>query len=262
MFNLSSLTSRLRLSAAVCLAGALLAGCGAGEGADTGSGGKRLLAQTTSVAAATPIAANTIRMHFHRIQNDVAQWGVYSWDGPQQPSAAWITDRFMFSGSDSFGGWVDIPLAAGKSAIAFLVTDGAGNKNCAADQSAALSPDITTRGQEIWMQEGDCGIYSAPPVLNLGNLAGASAHWLSATTLAWPGVPGSGAYKLVYAANGGLAFTSNGASGVDASFALSPSALPEAIRQKFPHLAGATGLRLADKDAARVAGLARSEERR
>lgn len=257
MFNLSSLTSRLRLSAAVCLAGAMLAGCGAGDGADAGTGGSRLLAASSSVAgSAAPVAANTIRMHFHRIQDDVAQWGVYAWDGPQQPSAAWITDRFMFSGSDSFGGYVDIPLAAGKSAIAFLVTDGAGNKNCAADQSAPLSADIATRGQEIWMQEGDCGIYDAPPVLNLGNLAGASAHWLSATTLAWPGVPANGSYRLVYAANGGLAFTSSGASGVDASFALTAAALPDAIRQKFPHLAGATGLRLSDADAARIAQMA------
>ena len=256
MFNLSSLTSRLRLSAAVCLAGAALAGCGAGDGADPGNGANRLLAQTSSVAAAAPVAANTIRMHFHRIQNDVAQWGVYSWDGPQQPSAAWITDRFMFSGSDSFGGYVDIPLAAGKSAIAFLVTDGAGNKNCAADQSAPLNPDIATRGQEIWMQEGDCTIYAAPPVLNLGNLAGATAHWLTATTFAWPGVPTGGSYKLFYAANGGLAFTSDGPAGFDGSFDLSLAALPDAIRAKYPHLAGATGLRLADKDAARVAGLA------
>jgi len=235
-----------------------LSGCGAGdEVQQSGASGSRQLAATSTAAASTPaVAAGTIRMHFHRIQNDVNQWGVYSWDGPAKPSAAWITDRFMFATTDSFGGYVDIPLASGKTAISFLVTDGNGNKNCSADQSTALRSDIATRGQEIWMQEGDCTIYSAPPVLNLGNLAGARAHWLSANVLAWPNVPTSGSYKLFYAANGGLGFTSSGVASADGSFALSLGALPDAIRAKYPHLAGATGLRLSDADAAKVAALA------
>jgi len=258
MFITRSLTSWSGwLAAASAIA---LAGCGAGADDPSGQGSasaSRQLAVTASAGADAPaVAAGTIRMHYHRIQGDSAQWGVYSWDGPRTPSAAWITDRFMFSASDSFGGYVDIPLAAGKSAIAFLVTDGSGNKSCANDQQAALNADIATRGQEIWMQEGDCTVYAAPPVLKLGNLAGASAHWLTATTLAWPGAPAAGSYKLFYAANGGLAFTSAGTSGVDASFDLSLAPLPDALRAKYPHLAGATGLRLADKDAARLAALA------
>jgi pullulanase len=254
MLKKRSLTSWSGLVAAVAI-GLGLAGCGAGDTVQQGSAsGSRQLAMTASASA--EIAANTIRMHYHRIQGDTAQWGVYSWDGPRTPSAAWITDRFMFTSSDSFGGYVDIPLAAGKTAIAFLVTDGSGNKSCANDQQAALNADIASRGQEVWMQEGDCTVYNAPPVLNLGNLAAANAHWLSATTLAWPGVPSSGSYKLFYAANGGLAFASAGVSGADGSFALTPAALPDAIRVKYPHLAGATGLRLADADAARIVQLA------
>lgn len=254
MLSRSSLTS---WSCLVAAAFALI-GCGAGDPAGQASAsGSRQLAVTASATADAPaVAAGTIRMHYHRIQGDTAQWGVYSWDGPRTPSAAWITDRFMFSNTDSFGGWVDIPLAAGKTGISFLVTDGNGSKSCETDQYAALNADIATRGQEIWMQEGDCTVYAAAPALNLGNLAGANAHWLTATTLAWPGVPSGGSYKLFYAANGGLAFTSNGPAGVDASFDLSLAALPDSIRAKYPHLAGATGLRLADKDAARLAELA------
>ena len=115
-----SLTSRLHFAAAVCIS-ALLAGCGAGDSGSAvqqGAGaGTRLLA--AAPAAAPAVAPGSIRMHFHRVQNDTAQWGVYSWDGPLHPSSAWITDRFMMTNSDGFGGYVDIPLAAGKSAIAF-----------------------------------------------------------------------------------------------------------------------------------------------
>ncbi|WP_229415691.1 alpha-1,6-glucosidase domain-containing protein [Pseudoduganella armeniaca] len=196
-------------------------------------------------------------MHFHRIQNDAAQWGVYSWDGPQNPSPAWISGRFMFTGSDAFGGYVDIPLAAGKSAIWFLVTDGNGSKNCGADQHADLRPDVMTTGQEIWMLEGDCTVYASQPALSFGNLGSAKAHWLSATALAWPGAPAAGAsYKLFYAANGGLTASpdaNTGLAGAEGSVTLRVDALPDAIRQKFPHLAGATGLRMTDADAARLA---------
>jgi pullulanase len=257
MISRSSLTSWRGVVTAAC-AGLLLAGCGAGDAAQPGaSSGNRMLALATS-AAATPVAPGSIRMHFHRVQNDAAQWGVYSWDGPQHPSSAWITDRFMFANGDGFGGYVDIPLATGKSAIWFLVTDGSGTKNCGADQHADLNADVATKGQEAWMLEGDCTVYASQPALSYGNLAFAKAHWLSATTLAWPGADANGSYKLFYAANGGLAPTPGGAlglSGAENAFDLSVAALPDTLRQKYPHLGGATGLRLLDADAAKVAAM-------
>ena len=259
-----SLTSRLGIVLAAC-AGLLLSACGSGDTATQqgGQSGTRLLAVGSSVAAATaPVAAGNIRMHFHRVQNDAAQWGVYSWDGPQTPSAAWITDRFMFTQADAFGGYVDIPLAAGKSAIAFLVTDGSGSKNCGADQHAGLNADVYAKGQEIWLLEGDCTIYAAQPAITYGNLAFANAYWLSATTLAWPGAAAAHTYKLFYAANGGLGAGATGAfalNGADGSFNVTPAALPDAVRQKFGYLAGATGLRLADADAARAVRMASAQ---
>jgi pullulanase/glycogen debranching enzyme len=108
------------------------------------------------------------------------------------------------------------------------------------------------------MLEGDCTVYATQPALSFGNLAFANAQWLTRTTLAWPGADANGTYKLFYAANGGLAPTPGGAvglAGAESAFDLSVAALPDALRQKYPHLAGATGLRLADADAARVASM-------
>ncbi|WEF34279.1 alpha-1,6-glucosidase domain-containing protein [Pseudoduganella chitinolytica] len=252
----SSLGSRLSLGLACA---ALLAGCGAGGDDTSGAAAPtRLSGGVTAPNAATApaVAPGTIRMHFHRIQNDSAQWGVYSWDGPLHPSPAWISGRFMFTNSDAFGGYVDIPLAAGKTAISFLVTDGNGSKNCGADQQAALRPDVMTAGQEVWMLEGDCTVYTSQPALSFGNLGSAKAHWLSATALAWPGAPAGATYKLFYAANGGLTASpdaSTGLAGADGSVNLRAAALPDAVRQKFPHLADATGLRMTDADAATLA---------
>ena len=125
-----SFTSRLRVLAAALAAGGLLAACGGAEDpAASGMSGSRSLAATTVAAASEAVAPGSIRVHFRRVQNDTAEWGVYSWDGPQHPSTAWISTRFMFARTDGFGGYVDIPLAAGKSALWFLVTDGNGTKN-------------------------------------------------------------------------------------------------------------------------------------
>ncbi len=257
MLNRSSLTSSIGL-AWVCAS--LLAGCGGGsEDQQTTSASPVRLGAAVVSGAASAVAPGTIRMHFHRIQNDAAQWGVYSWDGPLHPSPAWISGRFMFTGSDAFGGYTDIALAPGKTAIQFLVTDGSGNKNCGNDQRAALPADVATNGTEVWMLEGDCTVYTSPPALTYGNLTSAKAHWLSATTLAWPGAPAGATYKLYYARNGGMTAgpdASSGLAGAEGSFALQAATLSDALRQKFPHLATATGLRLADADAARVAGLA------
>lgn len=251
MRNRRSLTSRLRFSLAACGVLAAIAGAGLPAGS--------AFAQQPAATAAAPVAPGTIRIHFRRVQNDTAQWGVYSWDGPARPSSAWITDRFMFTQSDDFGGWVDIPLAPGKTALWFLVTDGSGTKNCGADQGAPLPADVASKGHEIWLLEGDCSIYTAPPALSYGSLAQASAHWLGANVLAWPGVPSMGSYKLYYAANGGLGSSAEGVTGADGSMNLDLAPLPASVRTKFPHLQGATGLSLSNLDAAKVASLASAQ---
>ena len=265
MFIRRSLTSRLKPGlqylTLACAGLVMLAGCGAGDDGRSPAVARSAhqLAATGSVATVAPVAAGNIRMHFHRVENDVNQWGVYSWDGPKNPSSAWITDRFLFASSDAFGGYVDIPLAASKSAISFLVTDGNGTKNCPNDQSAKLNADVYTQGQEIWMLEGDCNVYASQPALTYGDLSKANAYWLSSNSLAWPLASSDGSFKLFYAANGGLSSNDSGVTGADGSFDLSVAALPDAVRQKFAWLGNVTGLRLSDADAATAAQLASNQ---
>lgn len=256
MHSLGSITSRIPstlLSASLCAS--LLAACG-GSGS-TGSAPEAAKTATESVqrsaVAAAPVAPGAIRIHYRRAQRDEAQWGVYSWSGPVKPSVEWIKDRFMMSATDSFGAYVDIPVDTSKGRIDFLLTDGGGNKNCASDQASDFAADIATRGQEAWLLEGDCKVYTSAPAISFGNLANAAAHWLSPDTLAWPGTPAGASYKLFYAAGGGLGSAPDGVTGADGSIDLRVSgALPPALQAKYPHLAGATALTLSGAD---VAGL-------
>ena len=252
MTILSSFTSPLRIAALITGTVISLAACGGG-GADSAQGPTPKLLATAGAVNAVQAPA-TIRMHYHRAQGDTAQWGVYSWDGPVTPSPAWITGRFMMTSTDAFGGYVDIPVNTAKTAIHFLVTDGNGNKNCGNDQAANFNANIATVGQQVWMLEGDCAVYATQPAISFGNLNKASALWLSTTTLAWPGVPTTGSYRLYYAANAGLGSDVGGVTGADGSFALTAAAaLPAALKEKFPNLASATALTMADADAATLA---------
>ena len=219
---LRSITSQLKLAAAIGASAIFVSGCG-GNPAETASTAPSQPPRTMALIASSVQAPATVRMHFRRAQHDEAQWGVYSWWGPVNPSPAWISGRFMMTGADSFGGFVDIPVDTAKTSIWFLVTDGFGNKNCGSDQGLDFAADIAAKGQEIWMLEGDCKLYSTQPAVTLGNLGEAKAHWLSASTLVWPGTPATGSYKLYYAANGGLGSAPEGVTGADGSIDLAIS---------------------------------------
>jgi len=253
----SSLVRHLRSLLIIGVSVGSLTACG-GDSGDAGSAGNVTgsAKRASMKSAALPVAAANMRMHFHRVEGDYADWGVYSWAGPLVPDTTWITDRFMFTNTDGFGGYTDIPIDTTQSAIQFLVTDGSGNKNCANNQIENFSPTIATTGQEIWMLEGDCTVYSSPPPITYGNLAAAQALWLNGTTIAWPGVPTSGSYQLFYAANGGIGSGASGVTGADGSVALSinSSGLSAALQAQFPYISTATALTLSAADAASMAG--------
>lgn len=247
---------RLRRLLIASVSAGILAGCSSGSTDGLNANSASSVAKHASIkAAATPVPAANMRMHFHRVEGTYSDWGVYSWAGPLVPDTVWITDRFMFANTDGYGGYVDIPVDTTQSAIQFLVTDGSGNKNCQNNQVENFSSTIATTGQEIWMLEGDCTIYASPPTITYGNLAEAHALWLNGTTIAWPGVPTTGSYQLFYAANGGINSDASGVTGADGSVPLTinSSGLSSALQTQYPYVASATALNLSASDAATMA---------
>ncbi len=249
--NVHSLVSRCAASAALSLT-LLLSACGGGGGGGAASPAPTPQPPPVVVPTTPPVAAATLRVHYHRSQNDTALWGVYAWEGPKVPSVAWIKDRFMFDKTDDFGGYTDILLDAAAKQVKFLITDGDGNKNCGNDQIATLAATVATAGQEVWLAQGDCTIYDKLPVINNAHLADAGAYWLSSTTLAWPGASAASSYKLFYAANGGMAGSATSITGADGSVNLTvvSGGLPAALQTKFPHIKSALALSMSSADAA------------
>ncbi|QNM95701.1 pullulanase-type alpha-1,6-glucosidase [Chitinimonas koreensis] len=235
------LRPRIRAAAAAAMAGLLLAACGGG---DSGGGGG-------GTPPASDLKAGFLRVHLWRKDGVYKDWGVYAWSGPKVPSTGWPGNRFLFDKNDGYGGYTDIEIDPAKAKMDFLVSvptaDGKDAiKNCGKDQAVTFAADIASRGQQIWLKEGDCdNIYTTEPDKSLSSLSSAKAYWLAADTLAWRGAAANATYKLHYAAAGGMKIGTSGVTGADGSVDLSlTSGLSDAVKARFPQLASATALKL------------------
>ncbi|MPV36651.1 pullulanase-type alpha-1,6-glucosidase [Georgenia subflava] len=117
-----------------------------------------------------------------------------------------------------------------------------------AGKSVEFSYDITTHLLTIEVTD--------PPVAGLGQQR---AHWLDASTLAWPtdllgGVdPADLAWSLHHAPDGGLELVDGTVTGGDeVALTYLPDGLSEDLRERFPHLAGSVALQVEGLDRAAV----------
>jgi len=92
------------------------------------------------------------------------------------------------------------------------------------------------------------------------DLTKARAHWVARGTILWaaPLAPGA-RYALHYSPSGGLAVGAHGITGGESLRLTVAGAVPEALRQRFPHLAPLTALRLSETDVSKAAALLKGQ---
>lgn len=221
----------------------LLSACGGGGGGSDGGSEP----PPPGGGGTTGVAASTLRVHYQRSDNNYTDWAVYSWSGPTTPSSGWPgSPRFAFASTDNWGAYVDIALDTSKGRIDFLLNKATSattaDKDGECDRSVSFAADITTRGQEVWLKQGDCAVYTSAGAASGLNLASAKAMWLAPGTIVWPGAPAGSQYRLHHAAQGGIGASTSGVTGADGSVELSLAALPAELAARFPHLASAQAL--------------------
>ena len=154
-----------------------LAGCGGGaepaqpaalasasaaqaEGVELLAGVPTSAAPRARIAAvATPAApATSLRVHYRRAGGDYAGWQIHTWGAAQSPN--W-NGGWNAAGSDDFGVYYDVPLAAGSGSVGFLFHLDNTKDNGGADQSYVLQ----SGANEIWRLEGDSTSYATNPLL-------------------------------------------------------------------------------------------------
>ncbi|QDB80133.1 pullulanase-type alpha-1,6-glucosidase [Georgenia wutianyii] len=166
--------------------------------------------------------------------------------------ATWMTDpdgdgTYEWSTTDLATGSYEVKVAHGRTWSENYgvggVLDGANIPfSAAAGKLVSFSYELATHVLTITVED--------PPLAGTGQLA---AHWLDETTIAWPTSllpagtdPAELEWSLHHAAAGGLEVVDGAVTGADGSAPLTlvGEGLPDALAERFPHLAGHLALRV------------------
>jgi pullulanase/glycogen debranching enzyme len=114
-------------------------------------------AATIQAAAAGDGGATSLRIHYHRPAGDYAGWQLHTWNAAVSPTwnAGWAP-----TGSDDFGDYWDVALAASTGTVGYLFHDGDTKDDGGADQSYVLHAGAN----EIWRVQGDLATYTSNPL--------------------------------------------------------------------------------------------------
>ncbi len=210
-------------------------------------------------------AQNFATIHYHRPDGDYGDntspdfadfWGMHVWNGALNPNPSW-QEPVRWSELDPFGPVFRVDLVEGAPELAHIIHRG-DEKDPGPDQFLVFD----TWGYEVWQLQADVpGTPNEPqyiypllgePGANPGNINQQSAYWVDAETIAWAAAESiDNNYTLHYAPEGGLEATETGIIG-GSSIVLTPGALSDSVKEKFPHLAGLPALEIAAADLALV----------
>ncbi len=194
-------------------------------------------------------------LHYRRVKSDYAGWGLHVWGDSAEPDVTW-GNPLQPAGADDYGIYWKVRLTANPATLNYIVHKG-DTKDPGPDQSLALAD----KGFEIWLGQGTGTQYTSPAIAlaelsggKVGDLTKQQAHWVSRDTIAWAAATtGANTYTLHYDANAGLALEDAGVTGGQTlALTYDPAGLGDAIKAKFPQLAGYGALKIAAADLAKV----------
>ena len=178
-------------------------------------------------------------------------WGMHVW-GDSTNNVAWDNPLRPIA-FDTFGAIFKVNLTANAQQIGYIFHKG-DEKDPGPDQFLVFGD----KGYEVWQLQGadpeDPYVRPVPQASggNAGNLQEQRAYWVLDDTIAWEDAESAAnSYKLCYAPDGGLEATANGVTGGDCiDLTLDPAGLPQAVREKMPHIADLPALKISADDLA------------
>ncbi|NQD65651.1 pullulanase, partial [Bacillus haikouensis] len=127
---------------------------GAITDAEAGSGGG-------SDPEVEPVPENNIRIHYKRDDGNYENYGAWLWYDVEDPSANWPAGAAPFEKTDSYGAYIDVPLAEGAKNIGFLVVNRTTGEKDSGDKGFTInSPEVN----EIWIEQGSDKVSTYEPV--------------------------------------------------------------------------------------------------
>ncbi|MEE4489492.1 pullulanase-type alpha-1,6-glucosidase [Streptomyces sp. BE230] len=170
-------------------------------------------------------------LHYYRADGDYDGWGLHTWTGAKEPTD-WSKPLQPVK-KDASGVTFEVPLADGATSLSYILHRG-DEKDLPSDQSL----DIASYGNEVWMLGGTAG-YLLPQTggVPTPDLTKAEAQWIDSDTVVWKvKATEATSQQLVYASSGGISVVDGALSDEGQWLRLSPSALTDAQKAKYPHL--------------------------
>ncbi|QDQ28023.1 pullulanase-type alpha-1,6-glucosidase [Chitinimonas arctica] len=170
--------ARLRLFGAALAASCLLCACdgtsetnpptpspnAAAELAACDSSEVRQVLSAVPAAPSVPIGKSTVRIHYHRNDGRYEGWRVYAYNAPGDGLGAWPGG--VSSGSDGYGPYWDVPVAA--AAFNFILHGSDGSREPSAWPGKSGTDEqqhwSLSAGTEIWKLAGDATQYRSNPL--------------------------------------------------------------------------------------------------
>ncbi|MGW0933960.1 pullulanase-type alpha-1,6-glucosidase [Streptomyces sp. NPDC002666] len=170
-------------------------------------------------------------LHYYRADGDYEGWGLHTWTGAKEPTD-WSKPLQPVK-KDASGVTFEVPLADGATSLSYILHRG-DEKDLPSDQLL----DIASYGHEVWMLGGTAG-YLLPQTggVPTPDLTKAEAQWIDSDTVVWKvKATEATSQQLVHASNGGISVVDGALSDEGQWLRLSPSALTDAQKAKYPHL--------------------------
>ncbi|MFI6683725.1 pullulanase-type alpha-1,6-glucosidase [Streptomyces sp. NPDC050485] len=197
--------------------------------------------------ARPPQDKSKVVLHYSRSDGDYDGWGLHTWTGAASPTD-W-SKPLRPTGRDAYGVTFEVPLAAGATSLSYILHKG-DQKDLPDDQSL----DLATYGNEAWLLAGQPKYLLPQPSSAASlDLAKSEAQWIDADTVVWKvKATAATSEQLVYAPGGGITVKDGALSDEGQWLRLTPAALSEAQKAKYPHLKDYPAFTVDARDRSRV----------
>ncbi|MEU4007613.1 pullulanase-type alpha-1,6-glucosidase [Streptomyces pseudogriseolus] len=187
-------------------------------------------------------------LHYHRADGNYDGWGLHTWTGAAHPTD-WAKPLEPVK-TDSYGAVFEVPLAEGATSLSYILHKG-DEKDLPTDQSL----DLRANGHEVWLVSGQEKYLLPQPAGSSAalDLTTSKAVWIDRSTLVRDGSAAAASTQLLASRTGSVTVTDGKLNPGDARWIrLTKSALTDAQKAKFPHLASGTAWTVDPRDRDRV----------
>ena len=112
-----------------------------------------------------PIAANTVRVHYHRTDGNYSGWTIYAYLDTTENTGGYSAGPVPVTGTDSYGAYFDVGVIAGAQNVGLIIHNPTAAGGDVKDPGVNEFVDPTTEGNEYWAYTGIGKLYKTQPNL-------------------------------------------------------------------------------------------------